>query len=97
MTDMTHVILHIQCTFGSNIYSTVITLPVYFLVFSSKDFLTRLQMIQHNIFCQGDVYFINVIKFYSTQIIFVLFMPRKMCVLSCADFMKLPNVQQHYI
>jgi hypothetical protein len=72
------------------------TLAIYFLVFPSEDFLTRLQMIEYNRFCQGVVYFINIIKFYSAEVIFILFMPGK-SVLSCAYFMTLPNVQQHYI
>jgi len=59
----------------SNIYSKVITLPIYFLVFPSKEFLTRLQMVQHNRFCQGVICFIYTIKFYSTQVIFILFTP----------------------
>lgn len=59
----------------SNIYSKVITLPIYFSVFPSQEFLTRLQMVQYNTFFQGVIYFINVIKFYSTQVTFILFMP----------------------
>ena len=58
-----------------NIYSKVITLPIYFLVFPSKELLTVLQMVQYNRFCQGVIYFIYAIKFYSTQVIFILFMP----------------------
>ena len=56
-----------------NIYSKVITLPIYFLVFPSKELLTVLQMVQYNRFCQGVIYFIYAIKFYSTQVIFILF------------------------
>lgn len=75
----------------SNIYSKVIIFPIYFLVFHSKEFLTRLQMVQHNRFWQGVIYFIYTIKFYNTQVIFILFMPGRKVFPFLRQFHKTPK------
>jgi hypothetical protein len=81
----------------SNIYNKVLTFPICFLVFPSKEFLTRLHMIQYNRFCQGVIYFVYAIRLRVHRLFLFYLCQEEKCFLSCATFTKHPNVQRRFI